>query len=136
MFSTIPNKNMGMVVPKISSSMARLHFSQEITKDLINRSVSIWENTYLYAAQTASLQLNRTAKEISLFPNARKLYFWLVDHYGYSVNIPKKEIYASKIFHVVELEEAVQNLLEKGALYAPDNNHVRLVEIYNSTQKP
>jgi len=71
---------MGMVVPKISSSMARLHFSQEITKDLINRSVSIWEKTYLYAAQTASLQLNRTAKEISLFPNARKLYFWLVDH--------------------------------------------------------
>lgn len=100
-------QDMGMVVPKVSASMARLRFSQEITKDLIDHSVLTWEDTFSHVAHAASTQLNQTAKDISLFPNSRKLYFWLVDHYGYNVNIPKKKIYASKLFHVFELEEAV-----------------------------
>ena len=123
------NQDVGMALPKISASIARLKFDTEITKEHIGTALDSWYESYEHSMFNESRSMHQTEVKRWGKHGTRDLYNWLLDNYGLNVLIPKKEIYERKPFPEYMLDELLPELLNKGMAYSPDPDHIKLLEL-------
>lgn len=111
-------QHLGSAIPKLGLSFARLNFKQKTSKDNITEGVNLWYDMFKTAKKMSSMQLS--PKELyKLTENARKLYITLNDVFGIDVKIHKKDININ--LSEWDMEQALQELNLKGALFSPRN---------------
>ncbi len=121
------SQNLGSAVPKLSLSFARLNFAQEITKENITEGVDLWFEMFKNAKRIASTPLSPNDL-YKLTNNARKLYIDLNDVFGTDVKINEEDIKKNIKLSELDLEQALQELSLKGALYSPRNKCFELLD--------
>jgi hypothetical protein len=124
------NQDMGMALPKISASLARLHFDTEIKKDHIKEAFNTWLEAYQESIfwETRAASPEDLIKVRKLGSDAKKLYFYLLEKYSVGELIPKTMLYEKGPVSAFYLEEAIESLLKNGAIYYPDLNHFKILE--------
>jgi len=121
------NQNLGSAIPKLSSSFARLNFDIATTKEDITRGVDLWSDMFYHAKKVASTQLD-ISKLYSLSDNAKQLYIDLNLAYGVDVLIDNEDAKKNSKLHEWDLEEALMELDLKGAIFYPDNQHIKILD--------
>ncbi|MCD4784711.1 MAG: hypothetical protein K8T10_12895 [Candidatus Eremiobacteraeota bacterium] len=121
------NQDLGSVIPKLSSSFARLNFDITTTKEDITRGVDLWSDMFRHAKKTASTQLD-ISKLYSLSGNAKQLYIDLNLAYGVDVSIDIEDAKKNSKLHEWNIEDALMELSLKGAIYYPDIKHVKILD--------
>ncbi|MDD2340508.1 MAG: hypothetical protein PHG79_09730 [Methanosarcina sp.] len=129
------NQDIGMALPKVSASIARLFFEPEITKDHIKQALDTWFESVEHSFFNESRSMHRTDVKRWGKHGTKELYKWLLDNYGLNVLILIKEIYEKKPFPEYMLDELIPELLNKGLAYAPDPDHIKLLELSNQEWK-
>ena len=120
------SQNLGSAIPKLSLSFARLNFETELTKTDIIECVDLWSEMFKRAKKISSTQLNPN-DFYKLSENARKIYIELHEIFGIDVVIDKEDL--KKVLKIPEwdLEETLQELNLKGAIFSPDNEHIKIL---------
>ncbi len=121
------SQNLGSAVPKLSLSFARLNFKTETTKDNITEGVDLWFEMFRNAKRMASTQFSPNDL-YKLTENARMLYIDLNDAFGMDVKIHKEDIKKNTNLPEWDLDQALQELNIKGALYCPGNQWYVLLD--------
>jgi uroporphyrinogen-III decarboxylase len=111
---------LGSAVPKLSLSFARLNYNLETTKENITEGVDLWFEMFKNAKKMASTQFSPNDL-YKLNVNARMLYITLNDAFGLDVKINKEDIKKNTKLSEWDLDQALQELQIKGALYCPGN---------------
>lgn len=121
------NQDLGSAIPKLSSSFARLNFDINATKEDIMRGVVLWSDMFYHAKKAASTQLD-ISKLYSLSGNARQLYIDLNHAHGVDISIDIKEAKKSSKLREWDIEDALTELRQKGAVYCSDNQHIKILD--------
>jgi hypothetical protein len=125
------NQDIGMAVPKIAASIARLHFDDSITKDHIDEAFDTWADAYFDSIywDTRVASGDDLIKVRKLGTNAKKLYFHLLEHYSVGEDIPKTALRTNVPLHDFDLENAIESLLQNGAIFYSNLNNFKILEI-------
>ncbi|KKH15820.1 hypothetical protein [Methanosarcina mazei] len=127
------NQDMGMALPKISASLARLHFDTEIKKEHIKEAFETWgeayQSSFYWDTRAASPENLIKARRLGM--DAKKLYFHILEHYSIGELIPKSMLRETGLVSEFCLDDAISSLLKNGAIYYPDLHHFKLIEIRN-----
>lgn len=126
------NQDIGAAVPKISSSLARLHHSPGVTKDHVRETKTTWFDSYEHAIfwDTRAASPEDLIHTGRMGSDAKQLYYHLLNKYGLDDKIPRaalreKDVPVSE-FH---LDDAINQLLLNGAIFYPDLYHFKLIEL-------
>ena len=122
------SQHMGSAIPKLSLSFARLNFENETTKNDITEGVDLWSEMFKHAKKMASTQIN-PHDLYKLSEKARKVYIDLHETFGIDVAIDKENFKKNSTLFAWDLEEALRELDIKGAIYCPDNQHIKLLDV-------
>lgn len=121
-------QNLGSAIPKLSLSFARLNFKTETTKENITEGVDLWSEMFKHAKKMASTQLN-PHDLYKLSENARKTYIDLHEIFGIDVPIDKENLKEMLKISEWDLGDVLQELDIKGAIYCPDHQHIKLLDL-------
>jgi len=126
-----------MALPKISASLARLHFDTEIKKEYIKEAFETWVEAYQssFYWDTRAACPEDLIKTRRLGVDAKNLYFHMLEHYSIGEPIPKSALRETGLVSEFYLDDAISSLLKNGAIYYPDHHHFKLIEIRNDVWK-
>lgn len=114
------SQDLGSAVPKLSLSFARLNYNLETTKENITEGVDLWFEMFKNAKKMESTQFSPNDL-YKLNENSRMLYINLNDAFGLDVKINKEDIKKNTKLSEWDLDQTLQELQIKGALYCPGN---------------
>ncbi|HIH73950.1 MAG TPA: hypothetical protein HA306_01215 [Methanosarcina sp.] len=123
--------DLGMTVPKLSASYARMNLKPEISKEHIESAYHFWFDAFEQALGYTQLQTSSADQsDISrLGSGALTLYTYLEETYGVETAIPKTAVYETKIMSAYLLEEAIEKLLARGFMIYPNTKEFKLLSL-------
>lgn len=121
-------QDLGSASSKLSSAFARLNFEDNVTKESIKESKSIWEDMFVRSQKMNTSNLS-VDKQLKLSFDAQNLYSILEDVFGIEVMIPIEDIPKHTKFKKWTLDDAITELRLRGAIYSPNNEHIKLMDL-------
>ena len=121
------NQDLGLAIPKLCSSFARLNFGGDATKENITESVNIWSDMFHHAKKTVSTQLPIT-KLYTLSGDARQLYIDLSDVFGVDVLIHKENIIKNSKLSKFKIDDALRELSRIGLILITNSQQIKLLD--------
>jgi len=123
--------DLGMTIPKLSASYARMSLKSEISKEHINSTYQFWFDAFEQALGYEQMHESIADQtEISrLGSGALTLYAYLEDKYGIDTAIPKAALYEAGPLSSYLLDEAIGKLLARGYMYYPNTKEFKLLSL-------
>ncbi|MHC1756213.1 MAG: hypothetical protein AB9861_12410 [Methanosarcina sp.] len=123
--------DLGMTIPKLSASYARMSLKSEISKEHINSAYHYWFDAFEQALGYEQVQASTADQtEISrLGSGVLTLYAYLEDKYGIDTAIPKAALYENSPLPPYLLEGAIEKLLARGYMYYPNTKEFKLLSL-------
>lgn len=122
------NQDIGSLVPKLSTSMARTNFSLEPTKEDIDKSLDAWAQEFYLSLRFIKSRLDNE-QLFKLSPDARTLYVELEDRQDTGMSMKVVDVKRdSKVFEW-NFDDALQELVKAGIVFRPNLYEVRVVNL-------